>query len=128
MGFMDLILQPRGSNNATVKDIVDLRKSVLGQLHTRLDSIEEAQQTCVDYMVSAVGVSKQDQRIPLKVRWEDSGRKASDLKSKLTIFQGEAGSDSLSVLEPSHHGGRSTHNAFSDPVTPLGAKSSRPLS
>merc|ERR1712217_914821 len=38
--FMDLILQLRGSNNATVRDIVDLRKFVLNSLENSLDEIK----------------------------------------------------------------------------------------
>merc|ERR1719238_1750539 len=33
---MDVVLQLRGTNNSTVKDVVDLRKQVLGEFH-RLD-------------------------------------------------------------------------------------------
>merc|ERR1712032_969384 len=41
--FMDLILQLRGSNSATVKDIVDLRRSI----NTQLQEVSENMKECV---------------------------------------------------------------------------------
>merc|ERR1712232_527317 len=38
--FLDVILQLRGTNNASVKDVVDLRKCVMNQIDSQSQSIE----------------------------------------------------------------------------------------
>merc|ERR1719199_1054219 len=40
--FMDVVLQLRGTNNATVRDVVDLRKFVLGEINHAVNTLTAA--------------------------------------------------------------------------------------
>mmetsp|Transcript_22034 Transcript_22034/g.50341 ORF Transcript_22034/g.50341 Transcript_22034/m.50341 type:complete len:682 (+) Transcript_22034:47-2092(+) len=55
--FMELVLQLRGSNTATVKDIVELRKFVSVQLHSAMQKVTSAVETNLDKKIQR-GYSK----------------------------------------------------------------------
>mmetsp|Transcript_58445 Transcript_58445/g.167775 ORF Transcript_58445/g.167775 Transcript_58445/m.167775 type:complete len:482 (-) Transcript_58445:34-1479(-) len=56
--FMEVVLQFRGSNNATVKDIVNLRKFVSNSLKTQRDELQELKELVLTRAAYTVAVAR----------------------------------------------------------------------
>merc|ERR1712113_992331 len=57
--FMEVVLQLRGTNNATVKDIVDLRKFISNALDTRTQTLMESVMEEIRKVQEGMGIKRE---------------------------------------------------------------------